>query len=50
MSKDSYSEICKHFGIHPVEQLVTSRQSRFIVRYRETENFLRENFLSQVLR
>jgi len=24
MSKDSYSKICKYFGLHHVEQLITS--------------------------
>jgi len=39
MSKDSY-KICKYFSIHPVEQLLTSRQNRFINRYRETDKFM----------
>ena len=36
-SKDLYSEICVHFGIDCVENLVANRPNRFINRYGETE-------------
>jgi len=42
MSKDLYSEICVHFGIDSVENLVTSRRNRFINIYGETDNYLCE--------
>ena len=37
MSKDPYSVICKYFGIHPVEQLITRQQNRLINRYCEQQ-------------
>ena len=30
MSKDSYGEICKHFGIDKVEESISHRQERFV--------------------
>jgi len=42
VSKDLYSEICVHFGIDSVENLVASRRNRFINRYGETDNYLRQ--------
>jgi len=40
MSKDLDSEICVHFGIDCVENLVANRRNRFINRYGETDNYL----------
>ena len=40
MSSDLYSEICVHFGIDSVENLVANRRNRFIKRYGETDNYL----------
>ena len=40
-----YSEICLHFGIDSVENLVANRRNRFIKRYGE-----RDNYLCQMLR
>jgi len=40
MSKDLYSEICVHFGIDSVENLIANRRNRFINRYGETDNYL----------
>ena len=40
MSSDWYSEICVHFGIDSVENLVANRRNRFIKRYGETDNYL----------
>jgi len=40
MSKGLYSEICVHFGIDSVENLVANRRSRFIKRYVKTDNYL----------
>ena len=40
MTKDLYSEICVHFGIDSVENLVASLRNRFNNRYGETDNNL----------
>ena len=40
MSKDLYSEMCVHFGIDSVENLVADRRNRFNNRYGETDNYL----------
>jgi len=40
MLKDSYSEICVHFGIDSVENMAANRQHCFINRYGETDNYL----------
>ena len=40
MSKVLYSEICVHFGIDSVENLIANRRNRFINRYGETDNYL----------
>jgi len=40
MSKDLYIEICEHFGIESVENLVAIRRNCFIKRYGETDNYL----------
>jgi len=40
--KDLYSEICVHFGIDSVENLVANRRNRFIKRYGETDSYLRQ--------
>ena len=39
MSKDLYSEMCVHFGIDSVENLVADRRNRFIKRCGETDNY-----------
>ena len=33
MSKDSYGEICKYFGIDKVEESIRHRQEKFVKRY-----------------
>jgi len=38
MSKDLCCEICAHFGIDSVENLVANRRNRFINRYGERDN------------
>ena len=35
---DLYNEICIHFGIDSIENLIADRQNRFIGRYRVTDN------------
>jgi len=37
-----YIEISAHFGIESVENLVADRRNRFIKRYGETDNYLRQ--------
>jgi len=37
MSKDSYGEICKYFGIDKVEESIRHRQERFVKRYYGSE-------------
>ena len=41
-SKDLYIEISAHFGIESVENLVANRRDRFINRYGETDDYLRQ--------
>jgi len=41
-STDLYSEVYVHFRIDSVENLVANRRSRFIKRYGETGNYLRQ--------
>ena len=40
---DLYSEICVHFGIDFVENLVANRRNRFIKRYGEMDTYLCQN-------
>ena len=42
MSKDLYVEISAHFGIEYVENFAANRRNRFINRYGETDNYLRQ--------
>jgi len=42
MSKDLHSEMCVHFGIDSVENLVANRRNRFNNRYGKTDNYLRQ--------
>jgi len=44
MSKDLYIETSAHFGIESVENLIAIRRNRFIKRYGETGNYLRQMF------
>jgi len=39
MSKDLYSEICVHFAIYSVGNLVANRRNRFIKRHGKTDNY-----------
>jgi len=40
MSKDSYGESCKYFGIDKVEEPIRHRQEKFVKRYSEYSNSL----------
>ena len=40
MSKDSYGEICKYFGIDKVEESISHRQEKFVKRYSGYSNSL----------
>ena len=40
MSKDSYGEICKHFGIDKVEESIRHRQEKFVKTYSGYSNSL----------
>ena len=40
MSKDSYGEICKYFGIDKVEESISHRQENFVKRYSGYSNSL----------
>ena len=33
LSKDTYRDICKYFGVYPIEEQITVCQSEFMVRY-----------------
>ena len=35
--KDSYRDICKYFGVDPIEELISVRQRKFISRYCASE-------------
>ena len=37
LSKDTYRDICKYFGVDPIEKLISVRQSKFILRYCASE-------------
>ena len=32
LPKDTYRDICKYFGVDPIEELISVRQSKFILR------------------
>ena len=34
LPKDSYRDICKYFGVDPIEEQISVRQRKFISRYR----------------
>jgi len=36
-SKDTYRDICKYFGVYPIEEEITVRQSKFMVRYHASD-------------
>ena len=31
LPKDTYRDICKYFGVDPIEELISVRQSKFIL-------------------
>ena len=33
LPKDTCRDICKHFGVDPIEELISVRQSKFTLRY-----------------
>ena len=37
LSKDTYKDICKYFGIRPMDEQISARQSKFYLRYCATE-------------
>ena len=51
MSKDSYGEICKHFGIDKVEESIRHRQEKFVKTYKLNKNRvhteLRQHFFTE---
>ena len=40
MSKDTYSEVSKYFGIEPLEEVIGVRRDKFLKRYCATNNYL----------
>jgi len=38
MSKDTYKDIRKYFGIRPIDEQLSARQSKFYLRYCATES------------
>ena len=40
MSKDTYSEVSKYFGIEPLEEVIGVRRDTFLKRYFATDNYL----------
>jgi len=42
MTKDSYYEISKYFGIPTVEQLITNRHDRFLNKFRSQGYYVRQ--------
>ena len=38
LPKDTYKDICKYFGVCPIEELITARQGKFILRYCASES------------
>ena len=39
MSKDTYSEVSKYFGIDPLEEVISVRRDTFLQRYCATDNY-----------
>jgi len=37
LPKDTYGDVCKYFGVGPIEELISVRQSKFILRYCASE-------------
>ena len=35
--EDTYRDICKYFDVYPIEELISVRQSKFILRYCASE-------------
>jgi len=48
MSKDSYGEICKYFGIDKVEELIRHRQEKYVKRYSGYSNSLRHSIFARL--
>ena len=40
MSKDTYSEVSKYFGIEPLEEVIGVRRDKFLKRYCATDSYL----------
>ena len=38
LSKDTYEDICKYFGIRPIDEQICARQSKFYLRYCATQS------------
>jgi len=38
LSKDTYKDICIYFGIRPMDEQISARQSKFYLRYCATES------------
>jgi len=38
LSKDTYKDICKHFGIWTIEEQISARQDKFKPRYSASES------------
>jgi len=38
LSKDTYKDICKNFGIMPMDEQISARQSKFYLRYCASES------------
>jgi len=38
LSKDTYKDICKYFGIMPMDEQISARQSKFYLRYCVSES------------
>jgi len=38
LSKDTYKDICKYFGIMPMDEQISARQSKFYLRYCTSES------------
>jgi len=49
MSKDSYGEICKYFGINKVEESIRHRQEKFVKRYSGYSNSLCHSISARLL-
>jgi len=38
LSKDTYKDICKYFGIWTIEEQISARQNKFKLRYSASES------------